>query len=129
MYLVDLGEVMQLVDRVPFVEDRMRNIEQAHVGGVLQPLIEVLRRSVSLKALPVRVHLANRFLETLLKRATNCHDLANRLHSRADLAIDVGRELGQIPFRDLANDVVEGRLEAGSGGLGDGVRELGESPT
>jgi hypothetical protein len=38
-------------------------------------------------------------------------------------------ELGQIPLGDLGDNVVERRLEAGSGGLGDGVGQFGKSVT
>mmetsp|Transcript_12244 Transcript_12244/g.26463 ORF Transcript_12244/g.26463 Transcript_12244/m.26463 type:complete len:392 (+) Transcript_12244:464-1639(+) len=64
-----------------------------------------------------------RLLHALLERAADRHHLADRLHRRADLARDA-LELGQVPARHLDDDVVERRLEARGGRLGDRVGQV-----
>ena len=49
-----------------------------------------------------------------LEGAVDGHDLAGGLHLRADGAVGLV-ELVERPARDLDDDVVDGRLEAGHG--------------
>ena len=117
---------MNLVDRVALVVHRIRHRKQPHIRRTAEHVIQILRLNIRLEALPPRVDLADGLLQRLLERAPDGHDLADGLHRGADVAVDLGGELRQVPLRDLGDDVVEGGLEAGGGGLGDGVRELGE---
>ena len=117
---------MNLVDRVTLVVHRIRDCKQPHIRRAAQDIIQILRLNVRLEALPPRVDLADGLLQRLLERAPDGHDLADGLHRGADVAVDLGGELRQVPLRDLGDDVVEGGLEAGGGGLSDGVRELGK---
>ena len=120
-YLVDLGQFVDLVDVVLLVEHGIRNSEQTHVSWPRQRTVDVLRLDVRLKALPARINLSDGLLQTLLECTTDRHDLTDGLHCRADLAVHLGRELCEIPLRDLRDNIVEGGLEAGRGRLRDGI--------
>src|SRR6266852_5591011 len=48
-------------------------------------------------------------------------------HRRANLTIELRRELGQVPFRDFSNDVIEGGFETRGRGLRDGIRKFWQS--
>ncbi|KAI3491680.1 hypothetical protein L1887_43992 [Cichorium endivia] len=88
-------------------------------------MVEVLGRNVGVESVVGRVDLTDGLLERLLKGAADGHDLADRLHAGADLAVDV-LELAEVPLGDLGDDVVQRGLEARRGGLGHGVGQLGE---
>jgi hypothetical protein len=68
---------------------------------------------------------AQRLLQRLRERAPDRHRLADRLHLRAE---DPGRagQLLERPARDLGDDVVDDRLEAGRRGARDVVGDLVE---
>jgi hypothetical protein len=72
-----------------------------------------------------RVDGADGLLESLLEGLTDSHDFSDRLHRRRETARDTG-ELLQVPTRDLDDEVVEGRLEACRGVLGNRVLDLVE---
>jgi hypothetical protein len=124
--LVDLGKVVDLVDGVVEVEHGVGDREETLVGGDGEGLVDVLGLEVRLETGPAGVDLTNGLLEGLLEGTTDTHDLADGLHRRTDVAVDV-LELGQVPLGDLGNEVVESGLEAGGGGLGDSVGELRKS--
>lgn len=126
--LVNLGEVVQLVNGVAEVEHGVGNGEESAVIVLSQGSCHVLGFPVGVKAREVGVHLTDSLLQGLLKGSADGHDFADRLHGRADVALNM-LELGQIPLGDLGDDVVERRLEAGGGGLGDGVGQFGEGVT
>ena len=63
---------------------------------------------------------AQAFLNGFLEGASDGHHLAYALHAGAQLVVHAV-ELGEVPTRNLANDIVEGRFKEGAGGLGDGV--------
>ena len=121
--LVDLGQVVDLVNRVLLVEDCVRNSKQPHIRGLAEGVVEVLGLNVCLKALPARVYLTNGLLQTLLERTTNSHDFTDGLHARAEEAADAV-ELLEVPARDLDDTVVQARLEARAGDLRDRVLDL-----
>lgn len=123
--LVDLGEVVDLVDGVVFVEHGLADGEPAAVGGVLELEVEVVKL-VALEADEAGVDLADGLLEGLFKGTADSHDLADGLHGAANVALDV-LELGKIPSGHLGDDVVEGGLKVGGGCLCDGVGQLGEA--
>jgi hypothetical protein len=66
----------------------LANSQPAAVGGVLKDLIEVLEL-VTLESNEAGVDLTNRLLEGFLKSTTNGHDFTDRLHSTADVAVDM----------------------------------------
>ena len=68
---------------------------------------------------------AQRLLDDLGEGAADGHHLAHALHLAAD-AHGGAAELGEVPARDLAHQVVERRLEEGGGAAGDGVGDLGQ---
>ena len=74
---------------------------------------------------PADLQAAHRLLQRRLEAAVDRHDLARRLHLRAELAVAEG-ELVEGPARDLHDAVVERRLEGGGGAARDGVRDLVE---
>ena len=68
---------------------------------------------------------AQRLLQALRERPTDRHRLAHRLHLRAEHAGRAGQLL-ERPARDLGDDVVDDRLEAGGRRPGDVVGDLVE---
>ncbi|KAH8720481.1 hypothetical protein HC256_000873 [Beauveria bassiana] len=122
--LVNLGQVVDFVNRVVFVDHGLADGEPAAVSGVLQLKVEVVKL-VALEAHEAGIDLADGLLEGLFKGTANGHDLADRLHGAANVALDV-LELGEIPARNLGDNVIERRLKVGGGGLGDGVGQFGQ---
>ena len=74
--LVDLGQLVNLVDRVVLVEHSLTDSEPSAVGGVLELVVEVLEL-VTLESDESGVNLSNSLLERLLKSSANSHDLTN----------------------------------------------------
>lgn len=124
--LVDLGQIVQPVNGVSLVVHGLTNGEPSAVGGVCELVVKVLAVLLGLKTEELRVDLSAGLLEGLLECTTDGHDLTDRLHGTADITLDV-LELAQIPSGHLCDDVVEGRLEVGGSGLGDGVWQLRQS--
>lgn len=122
--LVDLGQLMDLLDRVVLVEHGLADGEPSAVSGVLKLKVEILKL-VALESDESGVDLADSLLERLLKGSADSHDLTDRLHGAANVALDV-LELGKIPPRNLGHNVVQGGLKVGGSGLGDSVGQLGE---
>ncbi|RUS29121.1 hypothetical protein BC938DRAFT_481033 [Jimgerdemannia flammicorona] len=73
-------------------------------------------------------NLTTHLLQTLLKRSPDGHDFADRLHGRADMAVDI-LELAQVPPGDLGDDVVERGLEARRRRLGYSVGQIRQRVT
>lgn len=129
--LVNLGQLMNLVDVVTLLVHSVRDNEETHISGLLEHTVHLLvglALDIRLEAAPPRIDLTDSLLQGFLERATDSHDLTDTLHRRTNFAPDV-RELRKVPLRDLGDDVVEGRFEAGSGGLRDSVRERRKSVT
>ena len=122
---VDLGQVVQLLDIVAEVQHRVGDGEESPVVVLRQGGVHVLRLPVGVETCKVGVNLSDGLLQRLLESSADGHDLSNGLHGRSDVSLNV-LELGQIPLGDLGDNVVEGRLEASSGGLGDRVGKLGQ---
>ncbi len=80
---------------------------------------------VGVEAVATLLQRAHRLLQGLAEGPPDRHHLADRLHLRAQLRLGAG-ELLEGEARDLGHDVVDGRLEAGRGGAGDVVRDLGK---
>jgi hypothetical protein len=113
------------IDGVTLVEHSLANSQPTAVSRVRQDIIEVLE-VVTLQTKVLRVNLADSLLEGLLEGTANSHDLTDRLHGTADVAVNV-LELAQIPTGDLGDNVIQRGLEVGSGSLGNGVWELRQS--
>ena len=120
--LVDLGEFMNTVDGVGRLVHSLRYDKDTLVGRLTQGCIDVGNRQflVLHKAVHALPYHAQAFLNGLFEGAPDGHHLADRLHRTAQFLVDTV-ELGQIPARNLAHDIVECRLEEGRGGLGDGI--------
>ena len=70
----------------------------------------------------------NSFLNSLLERPSNTHNLTNALHATAQQPAD-SAELLKIPARNLDNDVIQTRLEACASNLRDAVLDFVERNT
>ena len=68
------------------------------------------------------------FLNSLLERPSNTHNLTNTLHATAQQPAD-SAELLKIPARNLDNDVIQARLEACASNLRDAVLDFVERNT
>ncbi|KAG2007663.1 hypothetical protein GB937_008476 [Aspergillus fischeri] len=128
-FIVAINNVLELVEEplvdLVLVKHSLTNGQPAAISGVLQDLIQVLKL-VTLETDEARIDLANSLLERLLKGTTDGHDLTDRLHGTANVALDV-LELAQIPPGNLGDNVVKTRLEVGGSGLGNGIGKFRES--
>ena len=118
---VDPGQLVDAFDRVALFE-RVGDHEDAFVGGMRERLVDVDAGERLVRDEPVHAlsdH-AQPFLDHLFEAAPDGHHLADRFHAGAQLARDAF-ELAEIPARNLADDVVESRFEAGGRTLRDGV--------
>ena len=122
--LVNLGQVVETLDSVALVEHSLADGQPTAVSWVLELVVEIVKL-VSLETDEAGVNLANGLLDGLLESSANSHDLADRLHRRANVTLHV-LELGQIPTGDLGDDVIQRRLEVGAGSLCDCVGKLRE---
>lgn len=126
--LGDLGQVVDSVNRVIEVQHGVSDREQSSVIVVGQSGVDILGLPVGSETVVPRIDLSNGLLQGFLESSTDGHDFTDRLHGGSDGSLDV-LELGQIPLGDLGHDVVQGRLEAGRGRLGYGVRQFRQSVT
>ena len=122
--LVDFRQLVYLVYCVAAVH-RLRYDEDAVVRRVAQGLVDVgyLEFLVLHEAVHALPYHAQAFLYGFLEVAPYGHHLADRLHRRAQLAVNAA-ELAEIPAGDFAHDIVQGRLEERAGSLGDRVLQL-----
>jgi hypothetical protein len=90
-------------------------------------VVEVLRPPVHLKAFPAGIDLTNCFLDRLFEGTADSHNFTDGFHGRADLAVNLRRELGQIPLGNLRDDIVQRGFEAGGSGLGYSVGKFRQS--
>jgi len=127
--LVDLGQIMNLVDGIALMHG-LGDHEHALVGGFTERGIDVvdLQLLVFHKTVHALSDHAQTLLDGLFKVATDGHYLSDALHAGAKLLVHAA-EFGEIPARNLANHIVEGRLEECRRGLGDRVFQLEQSVT
>src|SRR5712672_2762827 len=105
---------MNVIHCIALKIHRLRDSKYPHVSRLLQYTVEFLflhPLAENVKSNPTRVYHPHGFHQTLLKSATNSHDLANGFHRRANLTIDLSRELSQVPFRDFGHDIIKGGFE------------------
>mmetsp|Transcript_72066 Transcript_72066/g.203447 ORF Transcript_72066/g.203447 Transcript_72066/m.203447 type:complete len:1095 (-) Transcript_72066:280-3564(-) len=93
--------------------------------GILVPVQQLVVEALSFEADATLVDHAQGLLDHLLESPADGHDLADALHARADCLVD-GRELTEVPARNLGDDVVQRRLEACGRDPGDTVAETHE---
>ena len=126
---VDLREVVDGLDR-PAPVERFEDRPHPAVGRHDELLAQ--RRLVKLlvlgllgeeSALPAELERADALEERLLERAADGHRLAHRLHLRGERRVGLGKLL-EVPARNLHDDVVDRRLEAGRCQPRDVVRDL-----
>ena len=101
------------------------NHEDTSIGRLSQCFIhicdmELLVTHITMSALTDHTQT---LLDSLLERAAYSHNLADTLHAGTDLAGNTV-ELRKVPTRNLADDIVEGRLEEGRSRLGHGVLQV-----
>ena len=116
-----------MVDTVTLNVHGLRDGEETHIRRIAKYILHLLNahlRAKDFEANPSRVNHANGLHQALLERATNSHNFANALHARTNVTVDLAREFGEIPLRNLRHDVVQGGLEASGGRLGHGVGKL-----
>lgn len=110
--LVNLAQVVDLVNRVTFVEHGLANSEPAAVGRVLEHVVDVLE-VIALETSELGVNHADSLLERFFESTADGHDFTDGLHGRANVTVDV-LELAQVPTGHLGNNVVKRGLEVGS---------------
>ena len=136
---IDFGRLVHLLDR-PAAVERAEHIPHAPIvrhgetlaaaaasvspsvpamPSVLSPRLREQQAAASELERPHALH------ERFLERPANRHRLADRLHLRRQRPIGL-RELLEVPSRDLDDDVVDGRLEAGGREARDVVRNFVE---
>ena len=122
--LVNLGEFMNLIDSVTGAHS-LGNHEDTPVGRFTERLIhignlELLVSHIAMSPLPDHT---KTLLDSLLERASDSHDLADTLHAGADLA-RYAVKLGEVPTRNLADNIVKRRLEESRCCLGNRVLKV-----
>ncbi len=125
--LVNLGHLPDLVHTVTSVHS-VGNGKETLVRWGLELIIDRHQSLGLAKAKIVEVDGANSFLDSLLERSSNAHDLTDTLHRGSELGGDTG-ELLQIPAGHLHDDVIKRGLEAGACHLCHGVLDLLERDT
>ena len=71
---------------------------------------------------------AQSLLQSLFEGTANGHDLSDRLHAGAQFT-GYSVEFTQVPTRDLADYIIQGRLKEGTGGFGNGVLQIEQAVT
>lgn len=112
---------MDLVDGVVLVVHSMGNSEKAGVRWYTKSVIQFLRLDVGFETSISGIHLTDGLLKGLLERPSDGHDFSDGLHRRTNLTVDLRRELGEVPFWNLGDDVIQRWFETCRSGLGDGV--------
>ena len=122
--LVYLGQLMDLVYRITLVHS-LRDDKDALVGWLAQGGIDIgnLQLLVFYKSVHALPYHTQAFLDSFLKIAANSHYLAHRFHAGAQFLIHTA-ELREIPAGNLADHVVQGRLEESTGSLGYRILEF-----
>src|SRR5262249_4482073 len=108
---VDVRQLVDAIDRHAR-RQRRRDGKNALVGRMAQLLFQfaAAEMSVADEAVHADLEHAQGLLQRLFELAADSHDLADRLHTRAD-ALRRHAELLQIPARYLHDDVIQRRLK------------------
>ena len=128
---VHRGDLVDLVDGHDAAAQRLADVEQTLVvraGHALFDLcIRLLLDARRDHAVQLDLAAANGLHQRALKGVADGHDLTGGLHLGAEGAASRKRTCRTASLRELDDTVVEGRLEAGFGLAGDGVRDLVQS--
>ena len=110
---IDLGKFIYALYAVPFLES-LGDGEDAQVGRVCQLVVNIFEAGVVIahKSVHTLTYHPEALLEHLLERTADGHNLTHRLHRRADPAAHAG-ELGEVPARNLADHIIQGRRYIG----------------
>ena len=123
------GEKVDPVHAPSFLQ-ALRNHEDSGIRRVLEFFLKFgigsLGHLVADEAFRSLPDAAESFLQSLLECPADAHHLSYALHARPDPAGNSG-ELGEVPAGNLADYIVESRLEERGRGLGDRVAEVEEA--
>ena len=127
--LVDFGQFVDSVDGVTAFQC-VSNDEDTFVGWVLQGIvdIDIGKLFVGYKAVHALADHAEALLDHLFEATTDGHHLTDRFHAGAQLARNP-LEFTEVPTRNLADNVVEGRFEAGGCAFGHGIFQFVQTVT
>ena len=122
--LVYLREVMYLIHCISGTHS-LGYHENTVIGRLFQGFIYVIHLQFlvsdeTVRALPYH---AQSLLDGLLEAPANGHDFAHALHAGTDLSGNA-MELRKIPARNLADNIVDGRLEECRRILGHGILQV-----
>ena len=124
---VDLRKLMDAIDRISGTH-RLGNDEDTIIGRFQERLVHIGDDQLFVAHETVRT-LADHpqaLLDGLFEGAAHSHHLTHALHAGADL-VRYPLEFGQIPTRNLAHDVIQGRFKEGRSGLGHGILQVKET--
>ena len=104
---VYLGQVVDALDVIAFFQC-LCDGEDAEVGRIGKLVIQIVefRVVIAYKTVHALPDHAQALLDNLFKRTSDRHDFAYRLHARTDAA-RYADEFGQVPARNLADEVIE----------------------
>ena len=110
---INLGQLVDAVDADALLQSLCYG-KDTQVGGVSQLVLYILKLQsfVTYKAVHTLAYHTEALLDNFLKRTADGHDLTHRLHARTNLAAHADK-LGEVPARNLANQVVELRSHVG----------------
>ena len=106
---VNPRELLNTFNGVAFLKG-LSNGEDTQVSRIGQFFVKVIKLSmiVADEAVHTLSNHAETFLDHLLERAADRHNLTNRFHRRTDLTADTG-ELSQVPTGNLADHIIKTR--------------------
>ena len=111
---VDLGQFLNALYGITLFQS-LGNRKDTQVGGVCQSVVQVveLRVVVAHETVHALTNHSQTLLDHLFERTADGHNLADRLHRRANLTAHT-HEFGQVPTRNLADHIVEARSNVGT---------------
>lgn len=88
-YLINLGEIMDAINRVILVVHSMSNGKQPQIRWSRECSVEVLGLIIRFETLPARIDLTNGFLQAFFECTPDSHYFPNTLHGRTNLTVDM----------------------------------------
>ena len=123
--LVYLGEVVDLVN-CKAIGKSVRNGKNPHIRRLGEFLLDVVDVLIGDESVHTLSNHSQTLLYSLLKCPADGHNLADRLHRRADFLADAD-EFVEVPTRDFHHAVVQRRFKASRSYLCDSVFEFVET--
>ena len=123
--LVYLGEVVDLV-HCKTIGEGVGNGKNPHIRRLGEFLLDVVDVLVGNETVHTLTNHPQTLLYCLLEGASDSHNLADRLHRRADFLADAD-EFVEVPTRDFHHAVVQRRFKASRSYLCDSVFEFVET--